>query len=83
MSEDRIGVFLPFQKRTIHAVKELNFDLEILKNDPNNDFYAIMKSFYNGAKHEWHSRCFKTIKECHEWAKDKLREEDWQVSYIK
>lgn len=83
MSEERIGVFLPYQKRTIHAVKELNFDLEILKNDPNEDFYAIMKSFYNGAKHEWHSPCFETIKECQEWAKNKLREEDWQVSYIK
>lgn len=83
MSEERIGVFLPFQKRTIHAVKELNFDLEILKNDPNNDFYAIMKSFYNETKYEWYSPCFKTIKECQEWAKDKLREDDWQVSYIK
>lgn len=83
MSEERIGVFETYKKRTIHAVKELNFDLEILKNDPNNDFYAIMKSFYNGANHEWHSRCFETIKECREWAKDKLREDGWQVSYIK
>ena len=47
MSEKRIGVFLPFQKRTIHAVKELNFDLEILKNDPNDDYYAI--TFQNAA----------------------------------
>ena len=83
MSEERIGVFETYKKRTIHAVKELNFDLEILKNDPNNDFYAIMKSFYNGANHEWRSCCFKTIKECREWAKYKLREDGWQVSYIK
>lgn len=83
MSEERIGVFLPFQKRTIYAVKELNFDLEILKNDSNNDYYAIIRGFYNGAKHEWRSRCFETIKECQEWAKYKLREDGWQVSYIK
>ena len=49
MSEEKIGVFLPFQKRTIHAVKELNFDLEILKNDPNDNYYAIIRSFYNGS----------------------------------
>ena len=83
MSEERIGVFLPFQKRTIHAVKELNFDLEILKNDPNDNFYAILRSFNNGAEQEWRSSCFKTIKECQEWAKDKLKEDGWQVSYIK
>ena len=82
MSEDRIGVFLPYQKRIIHAVKELNFDLEILKNDPNDDYYAIIRSFYNGANHEWRSSTFETIKECQEWAKDKLREDGWQVEYI-
>ena len=81
MSEERIGVFLPFQKRTIHAVKELNFDLEVLKNDPNDNFYAILRSFNNGAEQEWRSSCFKTIKECQEWAKDKLKEDGWQVSY--
>ena len=83
MSEERIGVFLPFQKRTIHAVKELNFDLEVLKNDPNDNFYAILRSFNNGAEQEWRSSCFKTIKECQEWATDKLKEDGWQVSYIK
>ena len=82
MSEERIGVFLPFQKRTIHAVKELNFDLEVLKNDPNDNFYAILRSFNNGANHEWRSSAFETIKECQEWAKDKLREDGWQVLYI-
>ena len=80
MSDDRIGVYETYKKRKIHAVKELNFDLEILKN--NNDYYAIIRSFYNGANHEWHSPCFLTIKECQEWAKDKLREDGWQVAYI-
>ena len=83
MSDGRIGVYETYKKRTIHAVKELNFDLEILKNDPNNDYYAIIRSFYNGANHEWRSQCFETFKECLEWAKDKLREDGWQVSYIK
>ena len=82
MSEERIGVFLPFQKRKIHAVKELNFELEILKDIVDEDYYCIIKSFYNGAKCEWHSPCFLTIKECQEWAKDKLREDGWQVAYI-
>ena len=81
MSEERIGVFLPFQKRTIHAVKEVNFDLEILKN--NNDYYAIIRSFYNGANHEWRSSSFETFKECCDWAKDKVRKAGWQISYIK
>lgn len=80
MSDDRIGVYETYQKRKIHAVKELNFDLEILKN--NNDYYAIIRSFYNGANHEWRSSTFETIKECQEWAKDKLREDGWQVAYI-
>ena len=86
MSEDRIGIFLPFQKRKIHAVKELNFDLEILKdivNEVDEVYFCIITSFYNGAKHEWYSPYFETIKECQEWAKDKLREDGWQVSYIK
>ena len=83
MSEERIGVYETYKKRTIHAVKELNFDLEILKNDLNGDYYAIIRSFYNGANHEWRSSTFETIKECQKWATDKLKEDGWQVSYIK
>ena len=83
MSEERIGVYETYKKRTIHAVKEFNFDLEILKNDPNDDYYAIIRSFYNGSNHEWRSSTFETIKECQEWATDKLKEGGWQVSYIK
>ena len=83
MSEERIGVFLPYKKRTIHAVKELNFDVEFRKDIVDEDYYCIIRSFYNGAKQEWGSPSFVTFKECYEWAKDKLREDGWQVSYIK
>ena len=83
MSEDRIGVFETYKKRTIHAVREVNFDLEVLKNDPNNNFYAILRSFNNGAEQEWRSSSFETFKECCDWAKDKVRKAGWQISYIK
>lgn len=79
----RIGVYETYKKRTIHAVKELNFDVEFHKDIVDEDYYCIIRSFYNGAKQEWGSPSFATFKECHEWARDRVRKAGWQIQYMK
>lgn len=79
----RVGVYETYKKRTIHAIKELNFDVEFRKDIVDEDYYCIIKTFYNGSNCEWYSPSFETFKECQKWATDKLKEDGWQVSYIK
>lgn len=79
----RVGVYETYKKRTIHAVKELNFDVEFRKDIVDEDYYCIIRSVYNGLEQYWSSPSFVTFKECYEWAKDKLNEKGWEISYIK
>ena len=83
MKDIRVGVYETYKKRTIHAIKELNFDVEFRKDIVDEDYYCIIKTFYNGSNCEWYSPSFETFKECQKWATDKLKEGGWQVSYIK
>ena len=83
MKDIRVGVYETYKKRTIHAIKELNFDVEFHKDIVDEDYYCIIKTFYNGSNCEWYSPSFETFKECQKWATDKLKEDGWQVSYIK
>lgn len=83
MKDIRVGVYETYKKRTIHAIKELNFDVEFRKDIVDEDYYCIIKSFYNGSNCEWYSPSFETFKECQKWATDKLKKGGWQVSYIK
>ena len=72
----------PITKRFTTAKRVVDFKWKIYPTS-DNEFYCELQAFYGGVDRKWQSKTYKTIKECDEWAKDKLKEDGWQVSYIK
>lgn len=67
---------IPITKRFAIVKRLVNFKWKIYPTS-DDEFYCELESFYEYADRKWHSKTFKTIKECDEWAVKKIMEANY------